>query len=741
MRQSSSKISPFISSFLSKLVLPCLFACCFLLCCVPQIQAGQSLEQIEPASHSSNIPSTSTTPQDHNNLQLLPAVLTICFGALFIFFLLYMNRRLSQTVAKHTEELSKRDELFREVFNNMDSGVAIYDAIDNGNDFRFKDLNPAGCKYSQVKREDILNKNVTEIFPGVGEFGLLAVFQRVWQTGAPENHPTSVYKDEKLVCWVENYVYKLPSGEIVAIYNDVTKQQEAAIMQKKCELAILQAKEEWQRSFDAIPDLVTIMDEDMHIVRANKAAHFFFNVQPGELRGKYCYEVFHGSCHRCQDCPLTETIKGNNACTETITHENLGKTFLVSFAAIHDDTSDKKHFIHISRDITEQKRLEAELIQAHKMEAVGNLASGIAHDFNNILSAIMGYSELAKRNLPPESSASQDIDHIITAGKRAGTLVQQILDFSHKTDQHLQPVQPHLIVQESLQMLRAGLPSTVKIVTNIDPDCGAIMADPTKIAQVVMNLCTNSFHALKDEKGILTVTLHRQDKIAKGVAMKGTAPCPFIVLSVSDTGSGMDPETTAQIFDPYFTTKARGKGTGLGLAVVHGIIESCNGYIEVESKPGEGSTIKVFIPALDHEFPAPKVAEAQATSLTGSERILIVDDELMLVRIGQRILEDYGYTVTGLTKSQAALEKVRANPQQFDLIITDQTMPGLTGFDLAKGVLEIVPDMPIILCTGHSELATAKNAYAMGIKKYLRKPIRGDELAKTVRKVLDKQKK
>ncbi len=413
----------------------------------------------------------------------------------------------------------------------------------------------------------------------------------------------------------------------------------------------------------------------------------------------------------------------------------------VSITPVLNEAGEVVNYVAVKRDVTEQIKLEEQLRQSQKMAAIGTLAGGIAHDFNNILSAILGYSELAKKTLPPGSAAIKDIDQIITSGERAAALVQQILNISRKTEQKLQPLQPHLIVQEVLQMLRSTLPTTVEIQTDLDPASGTIMADKTKLHQVVMNLCTNAFQALKDGNGTLRVTLSRQGMTAKDGEKDKGSPAPFIILSVSDTGQGMDPETVSHIFDPYFTTKGQGstKGTGLGLAMVHGIIEGYNGFIEVESEPGHGSTFRVFIPAVEENTATLEKSEKEKPLPVGigTERILVVDDEPLLVRINTRILEDYGYTVTGVTDSLEALEKVRADSKQFDLIITDQTMPGLTGSELAKAVLEITPLMPIIICTGHSEVTSAEESLAMGIKKYLYKPVQGDELVRTVRMVLD----
>jgi len=381
------------------------------------------------------------------------------------------------------------------------------------------------------------------------------------------------------------------------------------------------------------------------------------------------------------------------------------------------------------------------LRQAQKMEALGTLAGGIAHDFNNILGVIIGYTEMAQMETDEGSSPQSSFQEVLKAANRAKDLVKQILAFSRQGEQEKRPVQVGLITNEALKMLRASLPSTIEIQKDVQSKA-AVMADPTQIHQVLMNLCTNAAHAMRREGGILSVSLQdvriEQDFIAPNSELLYG---PYVRLTVKDTGHGIAPFILDRIFDPFFTTKKQGVGTGLGLSVVHGIVKSHGGAIEVESVPGQGTSFHVFFPAMEAAVEKPVV---QAGALpSGSECILIVDDEPGLAKTTMQMLERLGYLVEFRTNGVDALEAVRARAHEnrFDLVITDMTMPHLTGADLARELFKLDPQLAVVLCTGFSERMDPEKAQKLGIQGFLMKPFALRDLAEMVRRVLDENQK
>ena len=391
------------------------------------------------------------------------------------------------------------------------------------------------------------------------------------------------------------------------------------------------------------------------------------------------------------------------------------------------------------REEEERHALEAQLRQAQKMEAIGTLAGGIAHDFNNILAAILGYTELAKQKMVPESEPDHCLVQVLRATYRAKELVQQILAFSRKGEQEMKPLRIQCVVKEALKLLRAFIPSNVDLQQRVAPDCRPILADPTRIHQIILNLCTNAAHAMEAKGGTLSVFLENIALGEEEAQVQGFAAGDYVLLVVSDTGQGMGKEVMDHIFDPYFTTKEQGKGAGMGLAIVHGLVQASGGQISVVSTIGQGTTFRIFFPTVLEQALEESPQKIPVSPGQGSERIFVIDDEQAIVAMEKIALERLGYQVRLFADSEEALAAFRANPQGCDLVVTDQTMPHLSGMELAKEFLAIRPDLPIILSTGYSSQASEEDALRVGIRRFIMKPVDIGQLAAAIREILDKR--
>ena len=391
-----------------------------------------------------------------------------------------------------------------------------------------------------------------------------------------------------------------------------------------------------------------------------------------------------------------------------------------------------------SRKIAQQetKRLETVLRQTQKMEAIGTLAGGIAHDFNNILSAVIGYSELALTEVEKDNRLYRYLEQILSAGMRAKDLVHQILVFSRQEEHEVKPLQIEPLVKEALKLMRSSLPATIEIHQQIDSDLDSVLADPTQIHRIIVNLCTNAAQAMEENGGQLTITLSQATLSQQDIRLHpDLSPGKYLKLSVQDTGQGIPQEIAEKIFEPYFTTKEKGKGTGLGLSVVHGIVANYGGAIYVYSERGYGTKFNVYLPAIKQHRLSIKPEEVKLP--TGSEHVLLVDDEPMLLEMGQLLLESLGYKVTVCDSGLAAVEIINRSPSDIDLVISDVTMPKMTGDQLAQKILQMRKDLPIILCTGHSSKVTDELVSKIGVKALAMKPLTKEVIALLVRKVLD----
>ena len=395
-------------------------------------------------------------------------------------------------------------------------------------------------------------------------------------------------------------------------------------------------------------------------------------------------------------------------------------------------------YAKLQAETEERQRTEDQLRQAQKMEALGTLSGGIAHDFNNILAAIIGFTELLEGHIEKGGRDARHVKRILEGALRGRELVKQMLTFSRKTEAEKKPLRLSSVVKEISKFLRASTPTTISIRTTVKSESGVILGDPVQLQQVLMNLCTNAVYAMHEKGGVLDIELSDFSVSASDGNGHGVEPGLYMKLVVRDTGAGISPDIMDKIFDPFFTTKKLGDGTGLGLSVVHGIVKQSNGYITAESEPGKGSTFSVYFPKAT-ETVAPDYISAEDTIPTGAERVLFVDDEEALVEMGEDILAELGYQVTSRMNGREALSLLKEDPSRFDLVISDQTMPDMTGIELAKEILAVRADMPIILCTGFSHLVDADKAKAAGIRAFAMKPLTKREIARTIRKVLDER--
>jgi len=538
----------------------------------------------------------------------------------------------------------------------------------------------------------------------------------------------------------ELYATFLPDNLIVT-FCDITERKQA-------EEDLRNSEKKFRALFEQSGGYCMILDPNTSdgipvIIDANEAALLIHGYKRDAFIGQPVSDIDDEDGKRLVKKRTAEIMTGKPFYVENDHVRKDGTTFSVAVNAKRIDIGDEPPFILTTEfDITAKKQVEKEKVklenrlqQAQKMEAIGTLAGGIAHDFNNILAVIIGFTEIAKDDSQPGSTIYKALDKVLEAGDRAKSLVNQILDFSRQTDTECFPLHPAVIVRKAIKMLRPSLPTTIEINKNIDTQTGLILANPTQIHQILMNLCTNAFHAMEDTGGKLDISLKETHLSSNDLVNEPTIETgTFIQLSVCDTGPGIAPEVEKKIFDPYFTTKETGKGTGMGLSIVHGIVNSYGGFISFDSKLGKGTSFNVFLPVVENAVLS-ETEDIEKIPI-GSEKILFIDDEEIIAKMGKTMLEKLGYHVTVRKSSFEALEIFRNQPDLFDLVITDQTMPGMTGSDLSRRMLQIRPDIPIILCTGYSTIMSEGKAKSIGIKEFALKPLAMKDIAKLIRKVL-----
>jgi PAS domain S-box-containing protein len=639
------------------------------------------------------------------------------------------------TKLKQAEEaLRESEEKYRSLFENTGTATFVTEE-----DMTVSQVNAKCEVLSGYSRDEIVGKMKTTDFIPVEELERIKKY-----------HFERRKKDDNIP---PEYELKLvdKNGNIKNVFIQVgmipkTKQSIASIIDitplKQAEKALRESEERYKSLFKNNHCVMLLIDpESADIVDANPAAVSFYGWSKEELTSKKITNI-----NTLTDEQVFQEMK--QAKTEERQH------FLFSHRLSNGEIRDvevysrpiilhgKQLLYSIIHDISERKkaekdrqRLQLQLQQAHKMEAIGTMAGGIAHDFNNILGIILGNTELAMDDVPEWNPARMNLDEVRTASLRAKDVVRQLLSFARKTDQERKPVKINSVITGALKLLRSSIPTSIEMRCNMPRDSEIILADPTQTNQIMINLCTNAAQAMEDDGGILEISLESvilEESIAKSYEL---SPGRFVKLTVNDTGHGIDPKIKDRIFDPYFTTREVGKGSGMGLAVVHGIVKNHDGAISVDSEVGKGTTFNVLLPIVRRE-PVPEIIIDEDLPI-GKELILYVDDEESIVKMGNQRLERLGYKVESTTSPIEALDLFRSKPDQFDLVITDLTMPKMTGDKLVKEILNIRLDMPIIICTGFSEKMDGEKARAVGALGYLEKPHEKRDLAKMVRKVLD----
>jgi PAS domain S-box-containing protein len=511
---------------------------------------------------------------------------------------------------------------------------------------------------------------------------------------------------------------------------------------KMTEAKLKQSEMQFKTLFEAAPDAIYLTDLEGTLLDGNHSTETLIGSSKEAFIGKKFIDT--GLLPKTEISKaltlLEKSRKGERTGLDELTLiSSAGKETTVEILTRPFELGERSVILGIARDVSERKRLETRLNQAQKMESIGTLAGGIAHDFNNILFPILGHTEMLLHDVTDDSSFRTSLESIYSAAGRAKELVKQILTFSRQESSELRLMKMQPVIKEALKLIRSSIPTTIEIKQDIRKECGMIKADPTQIHQVVMNLTTNAYHAMEETGGELNVSLKEIELGQNDLINPDMAPGSYAFLTIADTGVGMDKQLTERIFEPFFTTKEQGKGTGMGLSVVHGIVKSINGVIQVHSDAGKGTEFHIYLPV------SMSVFERQETRLNGpleggTERVLLIDDEEGIIKMEKLALERLGYQVTSKISSIEALEVFKNCPNKFDLVITDMAMPKIPGDKLAVELIKIRPDIPILLCTGFSETMSEEKAASLGIMGFLLKPIVMKDFSQKIREVLDNQK-
>lgn len=630
------------------------------------------------------------------------------------------------------------EERLNAVFENSNEVLFFVELLSNG-DFRFDSVNRAFLQSTGLQRSDIEGRLVKECIPEPSSSIVLKNYEKAIQT------KDTVKWDE-----ITEYPTGLREGKvsITPLFND--KSECHFLMGTVLDITDIRKNERKLLSqIEFTDNVINSLADTFYLFNLEDGAGITWNKSLEEISG-YSSEYFQSNPpgnsyppeeHHLIEKSLNEALEKGRSTVELNYIIKDGSRIPFEYSVVPIKSPEGKQWIcAIGRDIRERKEaeearvnLERQLVQSQKMESIGILAGGIAHDFNNILGVILGNIDIVMKDIEETSSIHESLQKIKLSGNRAKELVKQILSFSRQTKVQFIPIHLQSHIRDSVNMLRSIIPTTIKISTEIDECCGVVMADPTQINQILMNLCTNAVDAIGKSAGEIKISL--QCVQSKTGFCGGNSKPKCIELTVTDNGCGIAEDLLDKVFDPYFTTKELGHGTGMGMAIIHGIVTEYGGEISLESSVGMGTAVHIFFPTVEQS--EIELSDHSDEIVHGSERILLVDDEELLAEVGKKMLERIGYKVTVITDSLEALDLFKSKPDSFDLVLSDVTMPDLDGISLSQQILKIRPEIPIILCTGYSNLIDDKSAKALGIKELLMKPITAPVLAKKLRMILD----
>ncbi|MBW1821269.1 MAG: PAS domain S-box protein [Deltaproteobacteria bacterium] len=641
---------------------------------------------------------------------------------------------------KRTEEkLRESEEKHRSILENIEDG---YFEVDIAGNFTF--FNDSVAKILGYSRDELMGMNNRQNTDEENAKKVYQTFNKVYTTGKTQKgFAWEIIRKDGSKVYIEASVSlrKNAEGQPIGFHGVARDVSE----RKQAEKSVLQSEKRFRDLFNSISDLIYTHDLKGRFISLNPAMEKLLGYEHDKLIGHKASDIMKPEFAAAFESEYLKPLKtqGYHEGVTIYFKKNSEKIYIEYHSTMVHPDDGEPYISGTGRNVTERvlserkvTKLQEQLAQAQKMESIGTLAGGIAHDFNNILFPMFGYLEIMLEDVPKDNPLRGHLIEVFNGAKRARDLIKQILTFSRQSDHERKPLETQRVIKEALKLIKSSLPSTIEISQNIKSDCGLVMADPTHIHQIVMNLCTNAFHAMEEAGGKLTIALKEVELTAEDLKDPAMIPGPHVSLTVADTGPGMEQSIIDRIFDPYFTTKEEGKGTGLGLAVVHGIVKNHGGQISVYSEPGKGTEFQICFPIIKKQRETSKV-ETDTPIQKGDEQILLVDDQDIIVQIEKQMLERLGYHVTARISSIDALEAFRANPDKFDLIITDLTMPNMTGDKLAGELIKIRSDIPIILCTGFSELISEEKAKSLGIKEFLMKPVVMKDLSITIRKVLE----